>query len=336
MASSNEQDFHQHYNPHTALRHSSKAFVAQTAYPTRSIKMTQYQTIPNPIHSQTITKISGIDVPGITTPNNDSAFAAPAFTQSNPGVSATQVEVWSNKLNTLALHDLPGLDTIAKTLEALDDTEKQIQAIQSKCSWARLYPDPRTFDKAALIAHVQKLRSVITPLPKIAKAFVPAVKAYITALDSILCETRAPHEKALKKGKPMALGDGYFPANCTIATLCYLTADRLQTTANEILHKLKNHVVLVQWRTHGMKGLERQVDGLVDMETCHESTTVQRYFPSVIHAQATMMLGYETGDAAEEADGDAEGDMVEGDVEEGAEGDVVKGEVEDTAGGENL
>jgi hypothetical protein len=72
-------------------------------------------------------------------------------------LSATQTEALVETLNALSLNKLPEVKNIANNLEALDAGRRSQRDIETKCSWARLYPHPRTFDKSSMMTEVVRL-----------------------------------------------------------------------------------------------------------------------------------------------------------------------------------
>jgi len=276
-------------------------------------------SIPNPINLNPIIKISGIKVPGITTPDINLYYNPPETIQANPGVTAAQTENWRDKLNSLALQDLPELSTIAATLEALNEIKHSVRVMDKKCCWARLWPDPRTYDREAMLAEVEMFRSLVAPLSPVAKACITAVEAYITALDDILSQTMSAHMKAVKKAKAVQAGEAYFPATCTMATLCHLTAARLHAAAEQILEALRRHVVLKHWRKDRMYTLYKTVENLLKWEDVQQSQTVIRYFPALLQGGEARMLLCEGGEAGEEV-GEETGGEEEVDLEREAKG----------------
>jgi hypothetical protein len=198
-----------------------------------------------------------------TKPPNFSLLDVPALASApttNPNTGALH-EILSNKINAI----LPSqLDAIAKTLQVLDDIERRQKAIEAKCSWARLYPDPRFFDKASILAKVQKLRVLVAPLPRVARTLVPSMQEYIVQLNAMMGKRSRAQMEDLESAR---------------------------AAAEKLLYGLEKHAVLVQWRRDRFESLLRQVEGLVDLEVCHENKTVQRYFPGLLHMQATLLLG---------------------------------------------
>jgi hypothetical protein len=202
-------------------------------------------------HSPTIaTSTTSTSMSTSTNPPSFSLLDVPALASApttNPNTAALH-EILSNKINAI----LPSqLDAIAKTLQVLDDIERRQKAIEVKCSWARLYPDPRFFDKASILAKVQKLKVLVAPLPRVARTLVPSMQEYIVQLDAMMGKRSRAQMEDLESAR---------------------------AAAEKLLYGLEKHAVLVQWRRDGFESLLRQVEGLVDLEDCHENVTVQRYF----------------------------------------------------------
>ncbi|KAF2678992.1 hypothetical protein K458DRAFT_394401 [Lentithecium fluviatile CBS 122367] len=203
--------------------------------------------VTNPFKCHTLIAIPGVNVPGITSPDTEHMYTP-------PGLIRPTLAIPQQHPRTLAFVNL---------LSLLDEPKNRINALESKCYWARLWSNPKTYSKASVLADVAKLQKFIAPLARASKKSIPRVRQFFNALETVMYEMKTMYMRDQGFHRETACIRTYFPKECPVAALCYLMG-RIHTAATEIEKLLKGHDVLVQWHKDRFMLLERDVESRQD------------------------------------------------------------------------